>query len=195
MARVKRNRFFLLLFLWLACQAAYARDAHEPAVDIKLAGSSLKVTSSVLLPLKPCEAYAMLTDYDHLTSFIPGLLESHAQRISANTVRVRQVGEVQVFLFQVKMESLLEMEEIPNQRILFRQLEGDMVAYRGEWRFSEVADGTLVGYDATLKFKPYVPLWLARSILNADIRKKFAAIAGEATARKHKGWFNCTSGN
>lgn len=192
MTGVKINRFFLLCFLWLACQLAHALDAHEPVVDIKLSGGSfLKVATSVSLPLKPCEAYAMLTDYDHLPSFIPGLLESHSRRVSGNTVMVRQVGEVQVFIFHVRMESLLDMEETPNRRILFKQVEGDLASYEGEWRLSATADGTLVDYDATLSFKPYVPLLLARSILRDDVRKKFVAIGKEAMARKRKGGFDC----
>jgi ribosome-associated toxin RatA of RatAB toxin-antitoxin module len=186
---------YLLMFLWMTSLTASALEVPKPAVSIRLADSGIEVSSLIALPVKPCEAYAMLTDYDDLPKFIPGLLESHYQRIAKNRVRVMQVGEVQVFIFHVQMESLLEMEETPNQRILFRQIKGDFVSYGGEWDFSGNADGTLVSYDAALSFKPYVPVLLARSILENDVKEKFAAIAQEAIARKKQGSLHCSAEN
>lgn len=128
----------------------------------------------------------MLTDYDNLPEFIPGLLQSHYKRIAKNRVQVLQKGAVKVFIFHVRMESLLEMEETPNQRIIFKQLEGDFVSYDGEWNFSATTDGTLLSYKARLAFKPFVPMLLAKSVLHNDLEEKFVAIEQEAIKGKYK---------
>lgn len=182
---------YLFVCLWMISLASGADEV--PVVGVGLIDSDIDVSSSIVLPVKPCEAYAMLTDYDDLPKFIPGLVESHSQRIAKNRVRVMQVGEVQVFIFHVQMKSLLEMEETPDQRILFRQVSGDFVTYNGEWNFSADADGTRVDYRATMSFKPYVPLLLARSILEHDVKEKFAAIGREATDRKKRGLLHCAA--
>jgi ribosome-associated toxin RatA of RatAB toxin-antitoxin module len=180
---------FLFLSLWLVGLAAGAAEA--PDVSVRLAGSGIEVSGSVVLPIKPCAAYAMLTDYDNLPKFIPGLLSSHQQRTAKHRVNVMQVGEVQVFIFHVRMQSLLEMQEFPDRRIIFRQVKGDFVSYGGEWDFSADDDGSRVDYQAALSFKPYVPLLLARSILENDVKEKFAAIGREAVTRKEHGLLHC----
>jgi len=182
---------YLLLCMWLASLVAGA--AEIPAVSVRVAGSGVEVSSSVVLPVQPCAAYAMLTDYASLPEFIPGLLSIQYRRIAEHRVNVMQVGQVQVFIFHVRMQSLLEMQEVPDRRILFRQISGDFVAYDGEWDFSTDAAGTRVDYRATMSFKPYVPLLLARSILEHDVKEKFAAIGREATDRKKRGLLHCAA--
>lgn len=129
----------------------------------------------------------MLTDYEKLPSFVPGLLESHARRLSGNRVRVRQLGEVHVFVFHLQTTSQLEMEETPNRHIGFRQLDGDMTeSYEGAWNFSAAGEGTEVGYRASMVFKSFVPVRLAKSVLQSEVREQFAAIAREAVRRKEQ---------
>lgn len=191
MNSVKKSVFFLLLLTGIAWYEALAAGLREPEVTLHPDEDSLSVHDTVLLPLPPCRAYAMLTDYEHLPDFIPGLLESHAKRLSAHLVRVRQVGKVMVFIFPMRIESLLDMEETPDRRITFQQVSGDMKFYRGEWRFTGEGAGTRVDYEATLGFHSYVPLQLARSVLRYDVKKKFASIAQEAALRKRAGEIAC----
>ncbi len=176
--------------LFLLTTSADAGEIPEPSVSAILSGSEIEVKSSIVLPVKPCTAYAMLTDYDDLPQFIPGLVESRSHRISSHLYDVLQVGEVPVFIFNMKMTSLLEMKETPDRKITFRQIRGDFASYEGEWDFSKEKAGTLVRYSANMRFKPYVPLLLARSILDEDVKEKFAAIGRESVDRKHL--FECS---
>lgn len=181
----------LMLCLLLVSLGAGAEEA--PAVSARVVGAGVEVSSSIVLPIKPCAAYAMLTDYADLPKFIPGMLSSQYRRIAKHRVRVMQVGEVQVFIFHVRMQSLLDMHEEPDHRIQFRQISGDFVAYSGEWDFSAEGDGVRVDYRARMKFKSYVPLPLARSILKHDMREKFMAIEREAAITKKRGLLHCVA--
>jgi ribosome-associated toxin RatA of RatAB toxin-antitoxin module len=161
-------------------------SSHAAAPDLhsRISAHGIEIDSSVILPVAPCQAYSMLTDYDDLPEFVPGLLSSRASRISPNEALVDQLGQVKVLLFGVKMQSTLDMKETPDRRIRFRQVSGDFASYSGEWDFCEAKGGTLVGYHARMTFRPYVPLLLAKSILDADIERKFEAIGKEAGKRR-----------
>ncbi len=167
------------VFLW----ASLSASAAGPVVSTAISGQGITVESSVFLPIEPCQAYSMLSDYAALPEFIPGLKESRPVRLSPTEASVVQIGEVQVFIFTVRMESKLDMRETPGKRITFRQVSGDFASYGGEWDFLGVQGGTRVSYRARMTFKPYVPLTLARSVLDEDVLKKFEAIEKEA-ARK-----------
>jgi ribosome-associated toxin RatA of RatAB toxin-antitoxin module len=160
--------------------------AASPDVSARIATGGIEVDSTVVLPVSPCQAYRMLTDYDELPGFVPGLLKSRATRISQNEVMVDQLGQVRVFLFDVKMESTLDMKETPDRRIRFRQVSGDFSSYVGEWDFSPAHGGTLVAYHARMTFGPYVPLALAKSVLDKDVTRKFEAIERAAVKSRDR---------
>jgi len=188
---MRQCRLCLIALLSLCCLTAYAQEPPKTAVSVTRQDSLFQVNASITLPVKPCVAYSLLTDYASLPGYIPGMLEIHAERISNNLVKVRQVGEAEVLFFHVKMVSLLEMTEIPNRQIIFKQTEGDLESYSGEWNLLETSDGTKLTYDASLAFKGFVPYFLARTVLEREVEKRFEAIAKEVQSRKNKNLPDC----
>lgn len=175
-----RMLFALMLNLaltgWSCAQTAPQTAFHQQ-------GSSIDVSGSVVIPMPVCAAYAMLTDYAALPSFIPGMEEDRAERMPDGTVRIHQRGNIRVMAFTVHISTVLEMQETPDRRIAFRQVEGDLQAYSGEWRFIEVPDGTEVRYAARMTFKSWVPMQFARAALEREVVDKFNAIGLEAASR------------
>jgi hypothetical protein len=106
-------------------------------------------------------------------------------------VKVWQVGEVEIWLLHFKIKSVLEIQEIPNQKISFKQLEGSLASYNGEWALQETPQGTHVHYMAELTFRHFMPVFLARIVLEDEIKKRFAAFAKEAEERKNKNLLDC----
>ncbi|MDH4234918.1 MAG: SRPBCC family protein [Gallionella sp.] len=188
MNKAEAGRFSLMILLLLPSLAATARASEKPVVSIAREDAHFKINASIDLPLTPCIAYRLLTDYESLPSYIPGMLQIRYKRISANRVNVWHQGEVQVLFFRVKVESSLEMEEIPERGIIFRQTEGDLESYRGEWNLMTAPAGTRVSYNALLSLKSdqYMPEFIVKSVLENEVRKRFDAIAKEASARKNK---------
>ena len=191
MAVTKKCHLYLIALLSLCCLTVHAQEQPKATVSVKRQDSHFQVSASIMLPVKQCIAYGLLTDYASLPDYIPGMLEIHAERISNNLVKVRQVGEAEVLFFHVKMAALLEMTEIPNQRIIFKQTEGDLASYSGESNLLETSDGTKLTYDASLSFKGFVPYFLASAVLEDEVEKRFEAIAKEARSRKNKNLPDC----
>jgi carbon monoxide dehydrogenase subunit G len=189
--RPKRNGFIVPAFLWLICLSAHAQEDSKPLVGVKQVDSVIEVSASIAIPVKPCVVYAVLTDYDKLPAYIPGILESHAERVSHNRVRVRQAGSVKVLFFNVRMDTLQEIEEVPKEKLVFKQIEGDLKSYHGEWDLSETQDGTRLDYSAALTFKQFVPMFIAKATLERQMLKQFPAIAREAISSKDRRSLDC----
>jgi len=202
MAKMIARCFSLIMFILIFCQAGAQENTdvikmlavHEkfhPVVSVERRDAYFNIYAMVLLPVPPCQAYALLTDYASLPGYIPGMLKVSFERLSDSMVKIRQVGEAKLLLFSVKVELLLEMEEIPNQRILFKLIEGDLEAYSGEWRLQEVSEGTKLFYSAALIFDQYVPTFWGRSMLEDEVSKRFEAVVKEAKARKSRVYPQC----
>ena len=175
------------------CWAAQADEIPAIAAKVEHQDALIKVTASMTLPVQPCEAFRLLTDYDTLPQYVPGVLETHHEYVASGVAKVWQTGDVRVWFFHIKMKSLLEIHEMPDREISFKQIEGDLKSYSGTWNLLEDAQGTAVLYKAELAFKKFTPVFMARMILEDEIKKRFAAIAKEATARKAKGLLDCVT--
>ena len=126
------RRFALMIFLLLTGMPVFAQANGKPDVSVERVDPLFKVHASIILPLSPCNAYRLLTDYKSLPGYIPGMLQVRDKRISPTRVDIWQEGEVEVLFFRVRLVSSLEMEETPNRRIVFTQTGGDLESYSGE---------------------------------------------------------------
>jgi ribosome-associated toxin RatA of RatAB toxin-antitoxin module len=196
MSESASTRYCLTALLLLAGLPASAQEKAEPVVSVERVDSLFNVHASVVLPLTACNAYRLLTDYGSLPNFVPGLLQIRYKRISPTRVDVWQEGEVEVLLFRVTLVSSLEMEETPERRIVFRQTEGDLESYSGVWNLMKTGEGTSVSYDAAVALKPtqMIPAFLAKSVLEKEVGKRFEALAKEASRRGNKVVPECVSG-
>ena len=191
MVETRPRYFYLLILLALCSLTARAQDQQKPFVGVQRMDTHFQVSASITMPVTPCDAYRLLTDYASLPYYIPGILEIQTERISNSTIKVRQVGEVEVLFFHIKMMSLLEMEEIPDQRIVFKQIEGDLESYSGEWNLQDTPEGTKLDYNASLVFKHFMPFFLAKTVLEKEVGKRFEAIYKEALSRNSKSFLGC----
>lgn len=190
------SRLCLMIFLLLSSLPVFAQANVKPVVSVERKDSLFKVYASIVLPVTPCIAYRLLTDYKSLPGYIPGMLQIRSKRISDNRVNVWQEGEVEVLFFHVKLVSSLEMEEILDQRIIFKQVEGDLESYSGEWNVLKTQEGTKVSYSAAiiLKSDQFIPAFLAKTVLENEVGKRFEAIAKESSKRNNKIVSECVSG-
>ncbi len=193
MLHVGVARFCMIVLSALGCLSSHADEIVKPTVSITRQEGQFQVSAQLTMPVSRCAVYEVLTDYEHLPDFIPGMLKTRVKHIANNQVNVWQLAEVQVLFFHIKMESTLDMEEMPNQRISFKQTAGDLKFYSGEWQLSKTLQGTQLHYDARLSFKQFMPVFLARAVLESELEKRFIAIAQQALHRKNDNQSACES--
>lgn len=175
-----------------AAEAEQARsERHDVQVSVERLDKFFQIDAAVMLPIRPCEAYALLTDYANLPNYIPGIVEIGIERLSDTAVKIRQVGKTNVLFFNIRVEMLLEMQEMPNRLITFKLIEGDLDSYSGEWRLQELPEGTEVIFSAELIFDRFMPTFLGQSILEDEVLQRIEAVVKEAEARKGRAYSNC----
>lgn len=189
------SRSFVMFLLLLSSHAISAQTGVSPVVSVEGEGSHFRIDASITLPVTSCVAYRLLTDYKNLPGFVPGMLQIRFNRISPTRVDVWQEGEVEVLFFRVRLVSALEMVETPEQRIVFKQTEGDLESYSGEWSLLKTREGTKVSYNAAITLKPeqFIPAFLAKNVLENEVGKRFEALAKEASRRGNKVESECVS--
>jgi ribosome-associated toxin RatA of RatAB toxin-antitoxin module len=135
----------------------------------------------------PQEVWRVLTDYDALPRFVPGLTQS--------TVLSRKDGEILVeqqstagFLFITQTTRLVvRIVEHPLSAIDVSLVEGDMQRYDAHWTLAPAVEGrengTRITYSGTMAPAFFAPPFLVRPIVEANVKKTVDAVIAEIERR------------
>jgi len=90
--------------VWHVVIAAAADDLW---VDVDRSGTRFAVQATATVAAPVAVVWEVLTDYDNLASFIPGLSVSAVNRRSGNRLQVEQKGEARFLVFSYPIEVVL----------------------------------------------------------------------------------------
>jgi hypothetical protein len=117
------------------------------AVDVVEQEGLYKTNASFSLPLRLCQAYRYITDYDAAQK-IPGVIASASIRLDNGKVRIERALQERILFFPVNFRMVLEMTEWPNKGTDFVQISGEAKSYKGSWRLEEQGGATVFRYKA-----------------------------------------------
>jgi hypothetical protein len=175
------TKLTLLLFLTIAMARADADD-HGLRVDVKREGSLYTFEASFDTPLKRCDAYLYLTDYQ-AEKDMPGVVESLAYRQSANRVMVDRILVERILFFDIQLHSVMEYTEKPFDSISFTQLAGDSKSFRGSWAIEPNRQGSTLRFRGLWEPDTMIPLFIIDHFAKKGLIDKFNAIARLAEQR------------
>jgi ribosome-associated toxin RatA of RatAB toxin-antitoxin module len=162
-------------------QTAEATDVGEsvgtPNSEIP-PGERSDLRSSIFIPARPESVWTVLTDYDHLREFIPGLLESRLLEDHGGVKLIEQVGHGSWLFVGKKARVVLEVEERRDSRLEFHVVDGDFNVFDGAWELYPRQGGraTLLTYRLTARPKFFAPGFMVRRVLGRDVPVRLAAI-------------------
>ena len=174
----KRIRaIFSALLLLLAFPAT--NRAAEISVQTTRHGDSFEVNASAEIAVSVAEAWKVLTDYDRLAEFIPGMLESRVVSRDGSNVVVDQRGETSLLFLTFPMRVRLAIEEQPYVRIASIAIAGNFKELTGVYLLKAQDAGMRLRYEG--KFTPdfgFPPL-LGTLIVRNTAEKRFSAMVYE----------------
>ncbi len=181
------NAFRVSAALALAALGGFA-GAAEPtddiAIEVARAGESFVVNALLFAPVSRREAWAVLTDFDHMTGFVPNLIESRVVERSENRLTVAQKGVAHFGKLDFPFDSVREVELTPEESVRSRNIRGSVRKLESVTRLSEAEGGTRISY----RVEAILDWWFSNSVgeafLKHEVHEQFDAIVKEMRRRQ-----------
>ncbi|CAN7089229.1 hypothetical protein IGI04_032965 [Brassica rapa subsp. trilocularis] len=166
----------------------------------KLEKSSRRIRSKVGIEASLDAVWSVLTDYEKLSEFIPGLVVSELVEKEGNRVRLFQMGQQSIALgLKFNAKAVLdcfekELEILPHGRrreIDFKMVEGDFQLFEGKWSIEQLDKGeasdlqfkdfpTTLAYTVDVKPKMWLPVRLVEGRLCNEIKTNLLSVRDAA---------------
>ncbi len=166
--------------LWLVLLALPAMgQAADINVHATRHGDSFEVDATAEIEADVADAWKVLTDYDRLGEFIPGMQESRVVSRDGSNIVVDQRGEAGWLFLSFPMRVRLAIEEWPYERIVSNAIAGNFKELRGVYYLEPRGAKLQLRYEG--KFTPdfgFPPL-LGTLIVRTTAEKRFSAMVHE----------------
>ena len=172
-----RTIFFALWLLLLALPAT--GPAAEISVQTPRHGDSFEVEATAEIEADVADAWRVLTDYDRLAEFIPGMLESRVVSRDGFNVVVDQRGEASLLFFTFPMRVRLAIEEFPNDRIVSNAIAGNFKEMRGVYHLQARDAGLQMRYAGTFTPDFGIPPLIGTLLVRSTVERRFGAMVRE----------------
>ncbi|MDE2441463.1 MAG: SRPBCC family protein [Betaproteobacteria bacterium] len=173
----------ILSMLLLAGLAIPGQALTDDEIKVDYKDGAYTASLRVRTPAPPAIALAVLTDFEHMTEFMPGLESSRVVAHQGNSYQVAQRGKISFGPFLMPYESLRQIEVVDGQRILSRSLAGSARRMRSEMRIEPLEHGTRLDYRLEVEPESWIPSSLGANFLQHELAEQFNALTKEMFRR------------
>lgn len=152
-------------------------------IDVHQRGRTFVVDATLRAPVPPAVAWEVLTDFEHMESFVPNLADSHIVARDGNRLTILQHGVARFGLLSVRFESERLVTLTPPATIRSTQLRGSMEQLDSLTTFAPDGSGTRLTYHVEAIPGTLYPDFVARHFLRHEVAEQFDAIAREMVRR------------
>ena len=163
-----------------------AAQAADVMVHASRRGEVLLVEASAEFDADVRETWQVLTDYDHLAEFIPGMHVSRVLLRDGNGLLLEQKGAARLLFFTYPIEVKLAVDEFPYERITSRAVAGNFKEMRGDYHV-EAGEGRItLRYRGRLTPDFFVPPLIGTIVLRKNVERQFGALVDEILRRQKR---------
>ncbi len=171
-----------LLFLGTAVAASAATD-DDILVNVQRRGDTIVVDVEAPVTAPSKQAWLVLTDYEHMASFISNLKLSVVVSRAANHLEVRQVGEARKGPLTFAFETVRGVDLVPEREIHSQLISGDFKSYEFTTQIVEQGNRTVILNHGEYVPNRWVPPVIGPAMIAAETRKQYAEIRAEIMRR------------
>lgn len=170
----------LALALWPAWCAAQPID-----VRVDRRGDLVVVDVEATVATAPRQAWDVLTDYDHMASYLSMLQSSAIVRRDGNSLEVAQTGEAHRAFLHFTFRTLRAVDLVPGKEIRSHLISGDFKSYAFTTHIA--ADGTRTRISHHGEYVPnrWVPPGIGPALIKAETTKQYEELIAEMLRREH----------
>ena len=176
----------LIVATFLCIFTIHARADADEAIDVavRIQSGEVIVDVNFHVGVSPQEAWAVITDYDHATSFISKLEKSVILSRTDDTLLVSQKGTMGYRPFSLTLETVLEIRLTPFERMQSRLISGNMKKNDATTTLVADATGTRVVYHLESIPDAWMPPIIGRALVEFETRARFRQVVEEILSRK-----------
>lgn len=168
----------------LLALAAQAQTAPDFMVEASVEGGRVEVRARAALAAPVELVWQVISDYERLPQFVPGIARSVVLARSGDRVLVEQSGEARFLVFSVPIEVRLEVLEWPPEWIASRAVAGNLKSMSGRYEIHpDPGGGVLLRYFGVMEPEFDLPPLVGAAILRAMAEEQFAAMVREIRRR------------
>lgn len=169
--------------LLAAGAAPPAFAGEEVHAEVRRTEDGLEVRAGALVTAPPSIVWQVLTDYEHLPGFIPGITRSVVKERRGNRLVLEQTGEARFLLFTFPVEVTYEVVESPQESVASRAIAGNLKRMSGRYDIEARGTGSRLRYAGFVDPDFDVPDFLEAAALRAMVGGQFAALVAEIDRR------------
>jgi len=178
------RHWLALLCLTAAASAAWAAaPASDIAVDVRKQGSTIFVDVDCPVHAPVPIIWEVLTDDDHMSSFISTLDYSGVEGHRDHILIVRQKGTAKVGLLSVAFENVREVEIVPAVEIRSHHISGDLESSTFTTKVVDIDGTPHIRNIGRYVPKAWVPPLVGPALIAGETRKQFEDIRSEILRR------------
>lgn len=172
------------LLAWVVLSWSGLPAAAEPEIRIDRNSDAFRIDASLLVEAHHHIAWQVLTDYDNLAAFVPGLQTSRIVSAPGEPLLLKQTGRSGFLAFSFPVEFVARLDETPLAAIRFEAVSGNLSSKFGAWQIEARGNLTQLSYRAEIVPGFWVPGVIGAAVMGQDVRGKLLAVAAEMRRRQ-----------
>lgn len=170
----------LALALWPTWCAAQPID-----VRVDRRGDLVVVDVEATVAAASRRAWDVLTDYDHMASYLSMLKSSAIVRRDGNSLEVAQTGEAHRAFLHFTFSTLRAVELVPGKEIRSHLISGDFKSYAFTTRIAGDGAHTRISHHGEYVPNRWVPPGIGPALIKAETTKQYEELIAEMLRREH----------
>jgi carbon monoxide dehydrogenase subunit G len=172
----------LLILLPLGSRASPAQDDIQ--VEVSRNGDNVLVHAQLSVPVSAQQAYSVLTDYDHMQQFLPGLEKSQILKHLDKGLLVAQSGRAALGPFSMPFDYVRRIELQPGVSLVSHIVSGSIKRADVTTTLKEAKGQTLITYDSDATMSIWLPFGIGNSAIASHIRDQLDSMRKEMLRRR-----------
>ena len=160
-----------------------AGDSSAADTEVARAGPSFQVRATIEADASVELCYAVLTDFDRLSDFVPGMQSSQVVSPPGQPLLLRQVGRAKPALAEYTFDVTLAVAVDPPREITFRRVAGNLRRMDGRWRIEGDGARCRIDYQADIEPGFWVPPLIGPLLMRSQVAKQVAGLEAEIVRR------------
>ncbi len=173
--------------LILAAWVGIATGAEQVSIEASRHGTAVAIMARATIKAPYALIWQTLTDYDHLSEFIPGMVKSHVIERRGSAAIVEETGKAGFLFFTYPIEVVVESYEEPPAFIGIRVIKGNLKQLDGGYRIEksgDKGDEFVLRWSGLIEPSLAVPLFITVPLMRANISDQFRGMVREIERRE-----------